>query len=239
MHYLRNIYIEDEEVKHRETYELTHISVFGAPIQLLSSDKTFTVLNGASGGQIVKLPNALTMTVGQQIIIHNSSASAIDIDYFDGSHFVTLNPGFRCSTVLVTNANSNGVWARAITSASAFSGTAPILSAYNGNANTGRYLEIFPAQSSFDAPFTVPVNSSLIAVEYSMGATAAGITTMGIFKKTDLVTPIYSINIPIGQLSVINTDLNIPLNALDQICMRITSATAATKPRSAIYITGA
>ena len=65
-----------------------------------------------------------------------------------------------------------------------------IIASYGGNANTGRYLEIFPSIDSLVGPLIF--NTSTKLVGFSLGSTAASTGTVSVYLTTDLVTPVYS-----------------------------------------------
>ena len=50
----------------------------------------------------------------------------------------------------------------------------PIQASYNGNANAGRYLEIFPGENSFNAPMLAPSTSYVVAVTAQAAANSNG-----------------------------------------------------------------
>lgn len=109
----------------------------------------------------------------------------------------------------------------------------PFQCQYGGNANTGRYLEIFSGlPSSPDAPFVFPENSALKQITF--GTTGLSTTTIGIFKTTDLVTPIYSFSLVAEQRKVI-TGLNVNFIAGDEIAIRITAG-SCNKPFMRLWV---
>ena len=95
------------------------------------------------------------------------------------------------------------------------------VASYNGNANVGRYLEVFPAIGSDSAPLIFPTDAILTAV--SLGVVAVGTGTIGFFKSTDLVTPIYSISITAESRKLDTTVMGAEFDALDELSIRVTS----------------
>jgi len=67
------------------------------------------------------------------------------------------------------------------------------IASYGGNANTGRYLELFPGTSTDVLPFTFPENSFIRTMILQAAALATG--TVSIYKLTDLATPVCSISL--------------------------------------------
>jgi hypothetical protein len=215
--------------------DLTNITTSGVVTQIVSTDAHAYVANGTALGEILQLPNATTLRVGHQYWIINESTQLITIRQFGGSNPVILSPGASFNYALRDNSTSAGIWSRSVTVSSLFNGSTTALAFYNANANTGRYLEIFPASGSDESPLFVPSSSLLLAL--TLGSTSISTGTVGIFKTSDLVNPIASISLT-GQLKNKNTALAILLNADDEIAVRVTSG-SINKPRVAIYLTGA
>jgi hypothetical protein len=111
------------------------------------------------------------------------------------------------------------------------------LAYYGGNANVGRYLQIFPGEGSDTAPYLVPTSSILIGL--TLGSAASTTSTVGVFKTTDLVNPIASITITAGTEAT-DVSQSVLLSALDKLAVRVTAVTGTlSKPRFAMYISGA
>jgi hypothetical protein len=106
-----------------------------------------------------------------------------------------------------------------------------VLGSYNGNANVGRYVEFFPAISSFDAPIFLAASARCLSLVIS--ATANTTATLGVFNlAVSSTVPIYSatyngttrtsfIGSPASPL------FSVPSNA--QLAIRVTSG-SASKP---------
>lgn len=108
----------------------------------------------------------------------------------------------------------------------------PFQAVFNGNANTGRYLEIFPAVNTLEAPFVFPEASAIRTV--TMGATSVSNAVVGFFRTTNLVTPVFTL--PYAGLSrVVFTNLFFPFAPLDELAIRITSG-SASKPFLRVWV---
>lgn len=109
----------------------------------------------------------------------------------------------------------------------------PFQAQYGGNANTGRYLEIFAGLASFpDAPFVVPENSAIKQITF--GTVGLSTVTVGIFKTTDLVTPVYSFSL-VSESRKLIQNLTIPFFASDEIAIRITAG-SCNKPFMRVWV---
>lgn len=98
----------------------------------------------------------------------------------------------------------------------------PIQAKYNGNANNGRYLEVFDGINTSDAPFVVPENSNFVTV--TMGSVnSSGAFSMGFFTPPNAATPFYTASFVNGVNRLTVTGLSIPLLALDEIGVRVVS----------------
>lgn len=234
--YISKQYVEDQISQYRERYVPLLLTTAASTRQLTSADPSLILINGTTAGYIVVLPNATTLENGYNLIIHNESTKAVAIQYFGGTSYLSLTAGGRLCLFLKDNTTTAGLWVRAIMSSSPFTGTSPVFGSYNGNGGVGRYLEVFPGQGTDTAPFYVPTNAYIVAFEYSTVATST--STLGVFKTTDLVNPIYTISLS-SALNVFGTNLTIPLTVGDQISFRVTAATGTvSKPRCAMYFTG-
>lgn len=233
-HYLDNMYVETKLSEYQQRYVPLLLTTSASTRQITNADPTLIVIDGSTAGYILDLPNATTLENGFSLIIHNNSTVTINIRFFGGASLLTMTVGSRVTLYLKNNSTTAGLWVRAVQSSSPFTGTAPVLASYNGNATTGRYLEVYPGQGTDTAPFYVPTNAYIVAFEFSaVGTTTATLST---FKSTDLVNPIYSISLA-AATTAFGTNLTIPLNMADRLVFRITSG-SATKPRMAMYFTG-
>jgi hypothetical protein len=215
--------------------DLTSVVASATTTQIVSTDAHVYYITGSTLGQIMQLPNATTLRVGHQHWIINEASVQVTAQQFGGSNAVIVNANGSMRYVLRDNSTSAGIWVRVAGFASAFSGgSSPILASYNGNANVGRYLEIWPSLASDTDPFIVPNNEVLVGVV--LGSEANSTCTVGLFKTSNLITPVTSISLA-ASTEVVNISLNIPLSTLDKLAVRVTSGTV-NKPRFAFYLSG-
>jgi hypothetical protein len=104
--------------------------------------------------------------------------------------------------------------------------------AYGGNANTGRYLETYSGLASFpDAPYVVPEESFIRTITLTTTALNTGV--LGVFKVTNLTTPIASISLT--NQDFMRMDYAVPMAPDDEIVVRVTSG-SMSKPAIRMYI---
>jgi len=108
----------------------------------------------------------------------------------------------------------------------------PFIASYGGNANVGRYLELFPGLDSLAAPFIVPENSIIKTV--TLGNTAISTGTVGFFKSTNLVTPVFSLSLT-AQISNVFSSLSYAFNQGDKVSIRITAG-SLKKPYMRVWV---
>lgn len=106
-----------------------------------------------------------------------------------------------------------------------------LLASYNGNANVGRYLEIFPGIGSDVVPVDLFAQTNLLTVVFTSSAISTA--TLGFFDlSVSAVTPVYTISLN-NQKSV--TDIALPtapnavLAATTELALRITAG-AVNRP---------
>lgn len=213
---------------------LTTLVSSNTTTQILSTDSYAYIITGSTLGQILQLPDATTLRTGHQYFITNSSSVQITTRQYGGSNSVNINSTSAVRYILIDNSTSAGVWGRTIMSSSSLIGIAPVLASYGANALTGRYLEIWPSQASDTSPFIIPSSSLLIGLV--LGSTSSSTCTVSVYKTTDLVNPIASISLA-AQTENINNSLNVILNALDKLAIKVSSGSVLS-PRVSMYISG-
>lgn len=97
-----------------------------------------------------------------------------------------------------------------------------VLGSYGGNANTGRYLEFFPNQSSDIAPIYLTVETRLLAVVLQ-GSAISNTGTLSFFNlNVSSTVPIFSISLVAQKrISMVGNLASMPANTL--LACRITS----------------
>lgn len=214
-------------------FEKLEITTAASTYSMSASTPHYINFEGSTAGQSLDLPDATTLSNGHQYYITNEAGASVSLRYNDTSILVNLVQGSRTTVTLKDNSTVNGLWIYESSSASSISSYS-FFGSYNGNANTGRYLEIYPKEASEDAPYIVVFSSAIVAV--SLGATSVSTGTVGIFETGDLVTPIQSISLANQAVNTL-TGLFVTLAAGNQVAMRVTSG-SISKPHCTIYITG-
>lgn len=104
---------------------------------------------------------------------------------------------------------------------------------YNGNANTGRYLEIFGgiASNLRGLPLTVPGKVSTLVFETT---SSAGAVSLGIFEKSDLITPLTTLTMADGVAKQTFTPSTL-FSGGDEIALQITAG-SRTNPTAYFFI---
>jgi hypothetical protein len=181
----------------------------------------------------VQMPDATTLDVGHQYMVFNESLGPIEIDDFDDNALIEITITKRVLLFLVDNSTSAGVWDLIAVGKSSLQGTAPVLGFYGGNANNGRYLEVFPGDGTDVAPFVIPANAIIVAVVNSTNNTNNGsIEIVG-----DGTNVLYTL--PMGGLDEqIVLGLAVPVAAGVKISFRVAGA-SMQRPRLAVYLSGA
>jgi len=209
---------------------LQTITVAAQTTQLNAYDDHAYILEGSVSGQILKLPDATTLRVGIQYWIINDSSEIVTVKRNDDSEPFVLTSGASVRLILKDNSTTAGDWNRFVASSSTFQGTAPVLCSYNGNANTGRYLEFWPGQASLKSPFTIIVDSLLLGV--SLRSTASTTVTVDLVNIATSAV-IYSISLSASQTNSA-TNLNIPIPAGTEVGVSVSSG-SVNKPHMAYY----
>ena len=212
-----------------------------AQIVLALSTTTLTVASpaqlfftGTIAGKIIQLPDATTLKVGWHYEFYNRATQAVTVQD-DALGLVVISPAATSTRItLAENGTAAGIWVVSIAAAgtAAALSLVPLIVSYGANANVGRYLEYYPSRDSLSAPFVVVANENIRAV--SLGAESLSTGTLGIFKTTDLVTPIHTVSLT-NESRKLQLALSIPLISLDEIVWRITAGTIQ-KPFAGIYI---
>ena len=106
-----------------------------------------------------------------------------------------------------------------------------ILAHYGGNANTGRYLEMFPNEGSDGAPLFLAIPSKLLSVTFQTSA-ASATATIGFFDlNVSSVTPVYSLALVAAKRVTAIGTAAAPLASFlanAQVAMRVTSGSLNT-----------
>lgn len=203
---------------------------------LTSKDTYFHYYDGSATGQQIELPNATTLRNGHQFLINNSSTQQMTVRQYGNTLPFTLNSFGLATMILKNNSTTSGIWTRAVTSASTFSGIAPVVCGYGGSAGSGRYLEFVAGNSSDNSPFICIYG--LLIVGCSIAGTASTTASVGIYQKVGTVyTLLASISLASQSINYVS-NLNIQRSAGNQISIKVISG-SINKPFFALYIAGA
>jgi hypothetical protein len=77
---------------------------------LVKADNTNQIFTGTTAGQILKLPNATTLTAGHVFEVWNFSSQTLAIQDNGANVLTTLNANSRTTCILRDSSTSNGVW---------------------------------------------------------------------------------------------------------------------------------
>ena len=101
-----------------------------------------------------------------------------------------------------------------------------------GNVGVGKYLNIYPSLTSDTSPFGIPETSKIVRAIFQ--TTSSATVTAGIFKTTDLVTPILSLSLS-ASTYFRTALLSVALNQDDKLAVRITAGSCG-KPTITVWI---
>lgn len=207
----------------------------------LNSDKTsimtassnyFMVMDGTGFNRLVRLPDATSLSIGHTYYFVNDSTQIVPIQSSDSSSFTSMYPNTRTQIILKDNTSSKGAWISTNQNASTISSNFSVIASYGASAAVGRYLEIYPSQSSDVAPYLISAKSAITTL--TLGAVSSSTGTLGIFLTTDLVNPITTISLSASTSNTL-TGLYVTIDAGTKLAAKVTSGTIA-KPFAAIYI---
>jgi len=150
------------------------------------------------------------------VVLFGRTQEAIDTPFEAGR-----NPGFGGLPQLFTSTDVQNAIEESLARAVS-NDRYPIQADWGGNANPGRYLEIFPGINSLEAPLVIPENSIYVAV--SLGSVNdAGDFTLGFFNPPNAATPFRSVTMLDGVNRTLVTGLSDPLLAADEIGVKVVS----------------
>lgn len=108
------------------------------------------------------------------------------------------------------------------------------IAVYGGNALVGRYLEAYPSIDTLVAPVLMPEDSTLVTA--TLGTIgSAGTFTVGIFKSSDLVTPVTSLTLNMGESNKVFSNINIDISSGESLSVRVTNGSRVS-PFARIWI---
>jgi len=233
-------------VKHLQQESVPRDTSLNTVIQLLTvanntltltvSSRSVYILDGSVAGQIIKLPDATTLTPGHRFQFWNKSTAPVTINDFSSGLIVSLSPNRRLECVLESKPNAAGVW---VTDANIFTGVADSQSrfattcGFDGTASSGRYLEFSSNVGSNISGFVVP--RTLLLKELSFAIQTNSAVTFTVYKFTTVKTVLTTISTTAGQRKVSVTGLNITLLQNEELRVKC-SAGSGARPVFGIFM---
>lgn len=187
------------------------------------------IYTGTTAGQILKLPNATTLTKGHRFQVWNISTQPITVALNNSSTLFILSASRRVEIILQDNSTSNGTW---ISDNSIFSGVADSLSrfaascGFDGTASNGRYLEFNSNVDSNLSGFILPRATVLKEIAFAIQTASA--VTFNVYKFSGGVeTSLTTISTIAGERTKVATGLNLLYAAGDEIRVKCTAGSGA------------
>jgi len=234
------LYHIQQETVPRNTSLITAIdliTVANTTTTLTATSRLVHILSGSTTGQIIKLPNAQTITPGHRFQFWNKSTAPVTIQTFTGVAITILSPNRRLECLLQANPTTSGTWT---TDANIFSGVADSLSrfaascGFDGNASNGRYLEFNSNVDSNQSGFVLP--RSTLLKEIALATQTTTTITFTVYKFSGGVeTALTTLVLPAASRVVTATGLNISYAANDEIRVKCTAG-AASRPLFTLFM---
>jgi hypothetical protein len=79
-------------------------------LALTAASTMSQLINGSTAGQIVKLPDATTLVLGQRYEVFNGATVTVSLQDGSGASLVTIQPAQLVVLRLISNATQGGVW---------------------------------------------------------------------------------------------------------------------------------
>lgn len=224
-------HIQQESVP-RDTSLITALNAqatANSTLTLTASSRLVYIFTGTTAGQIVKLPDATTITAGHRFQFWNTSTQIVTVQNGASGLIASLLPSRRLEMVLQTAGTQAGVW---VSDANIFTGVADSLSrfaascGFDGNASSGRYLEFNSNVNSNQAGFILPRNTLLKEIAMATQTTTA--ITFTVYKYiSGIETSLTTLSITTGNRTAYTTGLNIQYLAGEEIRVKCTSGSAS------------
>lgn len=131
------------DIKSLRTQATVQNTVAGT-LPLVLASEMVQIFDGTVAGQIVKMPDATTLSVGHRFEIWNLSTQTIDVKNYTPTTLFTLLRQRKAWLVLKNNTTSAGVWAYSQSDVDPGRQTSgvvpPFIFSYTGVVNSGIYL---------------------------------------------------------------------------------------------------
>lgn len=90
--------------------QVAAVTVSASTLTLLSTSEHIQSYTGSTTGQIIKMPDATTLTAGYQYLLCNDSSVNITFQDNAGGALVLLGPGQRLSAICTGTGTAAGIW---------------------------------------------------------------------------------------------------------------------------------
>lgn len=190
-------------------------------LSLLRQDPMCQVFTGTTAGQILKLPDATTLSVGHRYECWNLSNQTITIKDFGTTTIFGCAASQKTWIILQDNSTQAGTWMFEANFLGGTGGGNGCLSfGYNGTANN-RWLEVIGNNPTNNTPFIIAGNKAIRAMSFSVDSTT---TTTGTLYVN--AVPFQSITITAGKKSTL-LNLNRLLFDGDELSVQIVNGSAS------------
>jgi len=109
-HYVDSITSEGLLWTHSWGTDANVVATTAGTLALTASSETTLILTGTTPGQIVQMPSATTIAVGQRYDIHNNSSQTITINDGNSALLLVLTPQARALCTLQASGTTAGTW---------------------------------------------------------------------------------------------------------------------------------
>lgn len=203
------------------------LATTNSTLTLAADSRLLYLFTGTTAGQIVKLGNATTYNIGHKYEIWNTSSQSIFISNYSGTTLFELAVQQKTWVVLLDNTTQNGNWLieSNYTGIGGGGGNALMGFGFDGNASSGRWLEIITNVASNISGYVIAGSKTVRAISIA-GATGSTYTATATIYKNGVALDTISLS-----SSRKNTKLNLSyaLVNLDEMSAQITSG-SVSKP---------
>lgn len=89
---------------------LSPVTVTASTIDLVALSPSTYYYTGTTAGQIVRFPDATTLSVGHRFEFWNAATQIVTVQSFTGTNPFSVFPNFNAHAVLLNNSTAAGVW---------------------------------------------------------------------------------------------------------------------------------
>jgi hypothetical protein len=178
-------HIQDEGVPRGTGFisAATVVATANSTLNITSASRLLTIFTGTTAGQIFKLDDARNFTVGYRCEVWNTATQQVLVQNNLGTNIFVLSAYQKTWVVLQDNSTQAGTW---LFEANFMSGTGtgngPIVFGFDGNAATGRWLELATNVASDLTQATIANTKGIRALSIGVADTSAT-TTATLYKN--------------------------------------------------------